>query len=101
MFNRHRRMGKTKVRSSFCPADIPPSGNTRSRSGERFGLGKFLKRKDFQCDESCIGGRRRGRDRANLERTPRQELYEPRYFSRCWRGPRKTACAHQDQDAAL
>jgi hypothetical protein len=42
-----------------------------------------------------------GRDRGNLERTPRQELCEPRYFSRCWRARRKTACAHQDQDATL
>jgi hypothetical protein len=23
------------------------------------------------------------------------------YFSRCWRARRKTACAHQDQDATL
>ena len=43
-------------------------------------MGKFLKRKDFQCDELCIGGRRSGRDRDNLARTPRRELREPRIF---------------------
>jgi hypothetical protein len=42
MFNRHGRMGKTKVRSSFCSADISFEIVTLAAgSGDRLGLGSF------------------------------------------------------------
>jgi hypothetical protein len=48
MFNRHRHMGKTKVSSSFCSANISrKSGNTRSRNGDRFGLGEVFETQGF------------------------------------------------------